>query len=110
MAGYNPPLGTKDEKILFIRYSALGGVVRAIPLAAAIKAALPEVSLTWLLVHPYEELIEGQPYVGDLLVWDRKLGFKGFVRLILKIRKANFTHMISMQGTDRSAVIAFFQA
>ncbi|NLG93757.1 MAG: glycosyltransferase family 9 protein, partial [Acetomicrobium flavidum] len=54
MAGYNPPSGTKDEKILFIRYSALGDVVRAIPLAATIKATLPEVSLTWLLVHPYE--------------------------------------------------------
>lgn len=108
MAGYNPPLGTKDERILFIRYSALGDVVRAIPLAATIKEALPEARLTWLLVHPYEELIEGQPYVDDVLVWDRKQGFKGFVRLILNIRRGGFTHMISMQGTDRSAVIAFF--
>ncbi len=108
MAGYNPPLGTKDEKILFIRYSALGDVVRAIPLAATIKEALPKVSLTWLLVHPYEELIEGQPYVDDVLVWDRKQGFKGFVRLILDIRRGGFTHMVSMQGTDRSAVMALF--
>ena len=108
MAGYNPPLGTKDERILFIRYSALGDVVRAIPLAATIKEALPEARLTWLLVHPYEELIEGQPYVDDVLVWDRKQGFKGFVRLILNIRRGGFTHMVSMQGTDRSAVMALF--
>jgi len=108
LAGYNPPLGTKDEKILFIRYSALGDVVRAIPMAATIKEALPKVGLTWLLVHPYEELIEGQPYVDDVLVWDRKQGFKGFVRLILDIRRGGFTHMVSMQGTDRSAVMAFF--
>jgi len=108
LAGYNPPLGTKDEKILFIRYSALGDVVRAIPLAATIKEALPKSKLTWLLVHPYEELIEGQPYVDDVLVWDRKQGFKGFVRLILNIRRGGFTHMVSVQGTDRSAVIALF--
>lgn len=108
MAGYNPPLGTKDERILFIRYSALGDVVRAIPLAATIKEALPKARLTWLLVHPYEELIEGQPYVDDVLVWDRKQGFKGFVRLILNIRRGGFTHMVSMQGTDRSAVMALF--
>ncbi|MEN2995799.1 MAG: hypothetical protein ABC360_02120 [Acetomicrobium sp.] len=90
MARYNPPSGTKDEKILFIRYSALGDVVRAIPLAATIKEALPEARLTWLLVHPYEELIKGQPYVDDVLVWDRKQGFKGFVRLIIKHPKRRF--------------------
>jgi len=105
---YCPPSGQKEERLLFIRYSALGDVVRAIPIVATIKESFPALYITWLLERPFDELIKGQPYVDDLLVWDRKLGFKGFVRLILKIRKANFTHLISVQGTDRSAVIALF--
>ncbi len=108
MKGYCPPRGQKEERLLFIRHSALGDVVRAVPIVATIKETFPALHITWLLERPLDELIKGQPYVDDVLVWDRKLGFKGFVRLILKIRKASFTHMISMQGTDRSAVIAFF--
>lgn len=108
MKRYCPPQGKEGEKLLFIRYSALGDVVRGIPLAATIKKILPNVPLTWLLVHPYEELVSGQPYVDDVLVWDRSIGLKGFIDVILRVRKSGFTHLLSFQGTDRSAIIALF--
>ena len=108
MKGYCPPQGKKGEKLLFIRYSALGDVVRGIPLAATIKETLPNIPLTWLLVHPYEELVKDQPYVDDVLVWDRSRGLKGFIDVILRVRASGFTHLLSFQGTDRSAIIALF--
>ena len=99
MKGYCPPQGKKGEKLLFIRYSALGDVVRGIPLAATIKETLPNIPLTWLLVHPYEELVKDQPYVDDVLVWDRSRGLKGFIDVILRVRASGFTHLLSFQGT-----------
>ena len=108
MKHYCPPQGKKGEKLLFIRYSALGDVVRGIPLAATIKETLPNIPLTWLLVHPYQELVKDQPYVDDVLVWDRSRGLKGFIDVILRVRASGFTHLLSFQGTDRSAIIALF--
>lgn len=106
MGGYRPPQGKEGERLLFIRHSALGDVIRAIPVVATIKKAFPDINITWLLERPFDELIQGQPYVDDVLVWDRKLGLKGFWKLIQLIRRSNFTHLVSFQGTDRSAVIA----
>lgn len=106
MGNYRPPDGIGEERLLFIRYSALGDVVRAIPVVATIKKTFPALHITWLLERPFDELIQGQSYVDDMLVWDRKLGLKGFWGLIQSIRRSNFTHLVSIQGTDRSAVIA----
>jgi len=106
LGGYRPPQGKAGERLLFIRHSALGDVVRAIPVVATIKKVFPDINITWLLERPFDELIQGQPYVDDVLVWDRKLGLKGFWGLIRSIRRSHFTHLVSIQGTDRSAVIA----
>ena len=70
MGNYRPPDGIGEERLLFIRYSALGDVVRAIPVVATIKKTFPALHITWLLERPFDELIQGQPYVDDMLVWD----------------------------------------
>jgi len=106
LVDYRPPKGIGEEKMLFIRYSALGDIVRAIPYVATIKETFPSLHITWLLTHPYEDLMKGQPFVDDVIVWYRGLGCKGFLNIISKIRKSSFTHLVSLQGTDRSAVIA----
>ena len=108
MRRYVPPQGKTGEKLLFIRYSALGDIVRAMPIVATIKEIVPSLHISWLLVHPYEELVKDQPYVDDVLVWDRSRGLKGFIDVILRVRASGFTHLLSFQGTDRSAIIALF--
>lgn len=96
----------KSERILFIRYSALGDILLATPYARALKEKFPDCHLTWLAACPYEQLLEGQPYIDGILQWDRSLDNGAFFRLIREIRKKRFTRIVSLQGTDRGALMA----
>ena len=106
---YLPPLGKGEgEKILFIRYSALGDILLATPFARALKEKYPESELTWLAACPYEQILEGQPYINRILPWDRRLDNKGFFQLLRRIRAMRFTRIVSLQGTDRGALMTLF--
>ena len=85
---YSPPAGKGEgEKILFIRYSALGDILLATPYARALKEKYPKCRLTWLAACPYEQILEGQPYIDRVLQWDRGQDNTAFFRLIGEIRK-----------------------
>lgn len=106
---YSPPLGKGEgEKILFIRYSALGDILLATPFARALKERYSESELTWLAACPYERILEGQPYIDRLLLWDRRLDNKAFLQVIREIRKTCFTRIVSLHNSDRGALIALF--
>lgn len=106
---YAPPSGDGEgEKILFIRYSALGDILLATPYARALKERYPESELTWLVARPYEEILEGQPFINKILPWDRHKDNKAFVQLLLEIRKQRFTRVVSLHGSDRGAIMALF--
>ncbi len=106
---YLPPLGKGEgEKILFIRYSALGDILLATPFARALKEKYPESELTWLAACPYEQILEGQPYINRILPWDRRLDNKVFFQLLRRIRAMRFTRIVSLQGTDRGALMTLF--
>lgn len=106
---YSPPLGKGEgEKILFIRYSALGDILIATPFARALKERYPKSELIWLAACPYERILEGQPYIDGILPWDRRLDNKAFFQLLRRIRAMRFTRIVSLQGTDRGALMALF--
>lgn len=104
---YLAPRGKGEgEKILFIRYSALGDILIATPFARALKERYPESELIWLAACPYERILEGQPYIDGILPWDRTLDNKAFFQLLCTIRAMRFTRVVSLQGTDRGALMA----
>ena len=106
---YSPPLGKGEgEKILFIRYSALVYFLIFSPFASALKERYPKSELIWLAACPYERILEGQPYIDGILHWDRRLDNKAFFQLLRRIRTMRFTRIVSLQATDRGALMALF--
>ena len=106
---YFPPPGKGEgEKILFIRYSALGDILLATPYARALKEKYPKCRLTWLAACPYEQVLEGQPYIDRVLQWDRRQDNTAFFRLIGEIRKTRFTRIVSLHNSDRGGIMALF--
>ena len=55
-------------RVLFVRLSSFGDVVFALPAAKALKAALPGARLAWAIEGPLAPLLEGAPYVDEILV------------------------------------------
>ena len=59
-------------RILIIRLSAIGDVLHATPVARALRRALPEAHIAWLVSPPADELLTACPEIDELLVWDRR--------------------------------------
>lgn len=53
-------------KIALIKLSALGDVVRTLPLAEAIKKKYPNCELTWITNPSAVELVKGNPYIDRI--------------------------------------------
>jgi|GEM_PF-377234 len=94
------------DRLLLVKYSALGDVVNVTSVLSCLRHHFPEMSISWLLSKEYVPLMEGQGLADDIISWDREKGFRGFIKILKKIRKEHFDWLLDMQWVDRSAVIA----
>jgi len=106
---YLPPLGDgAGERILFLRYSALGDILMATPYCRALKEQYPQSHLTWLACSQYVPFLEEQPYIDKVLPWDRSAGETAFISLLLHLGRGRYTRLVSLHDGDRGALISFF--
>ena len=65
-------LSPERARILVIRLSAIGDVLHAANVVRALKAHYPHCHVTWLASPPASGLLEGNPDIDRLLLWDRR--------------------------------------
>ena len=102
-------------RILMVRLSALGDVVMASGLPAALRARHPDAHITWLVQEGFETLPAADPALDEVLVWPRRQwralwqgrcygawlrAVRGFVR---ELRARRFDLAIDAQGLLKSA-------
>ena len=104
-------LPTDPKNILIIKPSSLGDVITAVPVLRALRRKFPQAKLSWLVAKSCLDVIEGDPDLSDIIVFDRKkLGkiwrspaaFAELLKLRAKIRNAKFDLVIDLQGLLRS--------
>ena len=61
----------KVKRVLIIRGSAIGDVLHATPLAAALKEAFPHLEITWITEEICGDVVLGNPYLHDVIVTPR---------------------------------------
>jgi ADP-heptose:LPS heptosyltransferase len=59
------------ERILILRLGAVGDVVRTLPAASGLRAAYPEARLAWLVEAASASLLQGQPWLDEVIVFPR---------------------------------------
>lgn len=57
--------------ILFVRLSYIGDILHATPAARWIKEHYPDAKLHWIVTPSMVELLEGNPYVDEIIPWER---------------------------------------
>ena len=89
----------KIQKVLIIQTAFLGDVILATSLIESIHRHFSEIRIDFLLRKENELLLEANPHVSELLIWDKKRGnkYKGLFRIILKIRKNKYDLVINIQ-------------
>lgn len=96
-------------RILFIRIDRIGDMVLSTPAIRAVKEKYPLAELSVLASPVTAPLLEADPYVGAVIVWDSSRGWRGALETVRKLRKARFDLAIDPH-TDyeiKTALIAF---
>ena len=62
--------GSVVKRIGILKLWALGDIVMATPMLAALRARYPEVQITWVVDESHGEILRGHPSVDDLIILD----------------------------------------
>jgi len=107
------------KKILIIRLSAVGDVIRTIPTVKALKSFYPFSNITWVVEEPSKEILESQPEIDNVIIFPRKRWLAGLksinapkiiievVEFILKLRKERFDIVLDFHGILKSGLLSF---
>jgi ADP-heptose:LPS heptosyltransferase len=111
------PVPPSVSRILLIRLSALGDVIRALPLLPPLKARFSQASICWLCEPANRSVLDPQPLVDEVLVFPRTTLSQAAaamrwhqavaaLRLVVAtLRARRFDLVIDAQGTYKSGLL-----
>lgn len=106
------------KRILIVKLSAIGDVLMATPVARALREAFPESYIAWIVERKSADVVLGNPYLDDVIVWDRVKGghlvadtigfFRSLKGIRSELRARKFDVCLDLQGLLRSAGVCLF--
>jgi heptosyltransferase I len=97
------------NRVLIVRLGALGDIVHAIPVAAALRHAFPDARIDWLVSAKHREILDLVPVIDRRLAIDDGAGAGAGSRMlagIREVRRAHYDVALDLQGLLKSAVLA----
>ncbi len=94
-----------DERlpILVIRLGAMGDIIHALPAAATVKKSFPDRKLAWLVASKWMPLLQGNPFVDELIPFDRS-GVNALRTSWRRLRSLQPELALDFQGLVQSAI------
>lgn len=92
-------------RICMVMMSAIGDVVHALPVITAIKRHRPHARITWILQAPGAALVNGHKDVDEILIFDRKAGWRGFWNLRKQLKTRPFDVVLDLQCYLKASII-----
>src|SRR5262245_21609450 len=101
------------SSFLLVRLGALGDIVHAIPVAAALRRAFPSARIDWLVSAKHREILDLVPVLNRrIVVNDRQGTGKGsgqglhMLSAVAALRQSRYEIAFDLQGLIKSAIIA----
>ncbi len=104
------------RRVLIIRGSAIGDVLHATPLAAALKQSYPHLEITWITEEICGDVVTGNPFLHDVIVQPRSRWKQGrrrspriwaeYLGFLRELRARRYDVSIDLQGYAKSALLA----
>lgn len=112
---------SRNPRIAIIKLSSLGDVIHALPVAHALRRALPSAHLTWVVEAREYAILRDHPDLDavvpvDTRLWRRLIWRPAGARQVLgkvgrlreRIRRASFDVAIDLQGLIKSGVLTAY--
>lgn len=97
----NPP---ESSSLLIVRLGAMGDILHALPAATSLRASFPGTRLVWLTKPRWLPLLEGNPYLDQILLFDRSSP-AAILRSLRQIRLIQPAMAFDFQGLIQSAAL-----
>jgi lipopolysaccharide heptosyltransferase I len=97
------------SRVLIVRLGALGDIVHAIPVAAALRRARPEARIDWIVSAKHREMVDLVPVVTAPIVISDRGGAPGGLTLfgaLRAVRRTRYDVVLDLQGLLKSAALA----
>ncbi len=91
--------------ILIVRLGSMGDVIHALPAVASLKHSLPGSRLAWVLHPRWRVLLEGNPFVDEVVSFDRR-SLAVCRQALRRLRDQKYDLAVDFQGLIQSAVVA----
>lgn len=98
------------RRILVLRFRALGDVLLATPLLAALRRRYPHARIDYLVDAPLAPLLAGSPDIDRLLAYPRRARPRWLsdLRWALRLRRERYDLLLDLQGSGTSALFTLF--
>jgi len=97
------------KKILIVQFRPFGDVLLATSHLATLKGRFPRAEIDFLVKHPYEEILDDNPYLSQVIAVDQDRGFRYVwkrLQLIREIRRRRYDLIIDQQaGTGSGQLV-----
>lgn len=101
--------GPPYQSFLVIQTAFTGDVILATALAEKIHAVYPEASIDFLLRKGNELLLQGHPFIRQVLVWDKKNGkTRNLLKMQRYVRRQRYDVVVNAHRFASSGFIAGF--
>ena len=103
------PMRNGLPRILIIRLSAIGDVVRVLPALHCVRDAHPNAQIDWVVESKSADVVNDHPDIDDVLVFERPSPrpARTFAALCKMIRTRRYDIVIDFHGILKSGLIAF---
>ncbi len=97
------------RKILIIQTAFIGDVVLATGVLEKLHDFYPDAKIDFLLRKGNESLLEGHPFLNQVIIWDKKDGkYSNLWKILNQIRHTGYDFVINLQRFAASGIITAF--
>ncbi len=95
-------------RILIIRFSAVGDVVRTLPGLHTLRDTFPHAQIDWAIENKSQDIVSEHPALDRMLVFTRPEGFwagvKAFIQFCRMLRASRYDVVLDFHGIFKSGV------
>ncbi len=94
------------NRILVIKLRAIGDVLLSTPVIKSLRENFPEAEIDFLTEPQSEDILKGNAYVNNVIIFGRKE--KRYLKFLFSLKRRNYDLVIDLFCNPRSAQMAFF--